>query len=478
MAERRCAALVVGRVRARRRRVRIRAWAGARGRSRGRGRRVDRRDVPAAPRLRDVRAHVLAARARRRPEHAALSTGARASDLPARLARRGERVAPRRNASVRRDPRRRGSGDRGWFWRGHDVRRALPVLVAAVATAPLAIAELRLALRFDVSASNGTPLGSGGNAGTQLESAARGFAGRRERGVLALPCARPRRRCGRGATVAAAGDRRRGGTSVATRALARRPRPRSDDGVSQCASPDAEPAAVGGPDRRRDDARRRGARLVVSSLSSRPPRWRWSRSWCPLPRAIREHTSCSSPRPATSIRRRLSVPGSTSASSRATCSSRIPSRTCARCGPSRHARSLPRGQAGTLLAAIDDAGTARRLWIAVPLGADEKPLAGAASRAPPDGRRPGVSALADRRRTTAARRPRADPSLARRTVDATAAAIPRSDTVHQYQEIARHALAMRVDQTSVASVAIPASIWDSSTRLKDRRTLSPPRPSG
>jgi hypothetical protein len=27
------------------------------------------------------------------------------------------------------------------------------------------------------------------------------------------------------------------------------------------------------------------------------------------------------------------------------------------------------------------------------------------------------------------------------TIDATAAAVPRSDTVHQYQEIARHALA-------------------------------------
>ena len=63
------------------------------------------------------------------------------------------------------------------WWPERDVRRAIPVLIAALATAPLVVAELRLALRFDVSASNGTALGSGGSARTQLESAARGFAG-------------------------------------------------------------------------------------------------------------------------------------------------------------------------------------------------------------------------------------------------------------------------------------------------------------
>ena len=103
----------------------------------------------------------------------------------------------------------------------------------------------------------------------------------------------------------------------------------------------------------------------------------------------------------------------------------------------RHARSLPRGQARTLLAAIDDAGTARRLWIAVPLGA---------------ARRRSPVRFAHLRRTDVVRVfPRwlivgARPPLAGRTqilrslietVDATATAIPRSDTVHQYQEIAR-----------------------------------------
>ena len=88
------------------------------------------------------------------------------------------------------------------WWPGRDVRRAIPVIVAGVATAPLAFAELRLALRFDVSASNGTALGSGGSAGTQLDSAARGFAGGGSVLFWIFLVARARRRRGRRAPVA------------------------------------------------------------------------------------------------------------------------------------------------------------------------------------------------------------------------------------------------------------------------------------
>jgi hypothetical protein len=109
----------------------------------------------------------------------------------------------------------------------------------------------------------------------------------------------------------------------------------------------------------------------------------------------------------------------------------------------RHAHSLPRGQARTLLAGIDDAGdvSGRRLWIAVPLGANEKPIAGELrvlrrthavqvfARWLVVGARPPLSGRREILRSLIA------------TIDATAAAVPRSDTVHQYQEIARHALA-------------------------------------
>ena len=108
---------------------------------------------------------------------------------------------------------------------------------------------------------------------------------------------------------------------------------------------------------------------------------------------------------------------------------------------SRHARSLPRGEAGTLLAAIDDAGTARRLWIAVPLGADEKPLAGQLRAL----RRTDIVQVFSRWLIVGAQPPLAGREQILRslvaTVDATAAALPRSDTVHQYQEITRRALA-------------------------------------
>ena len=89
----------------------------------------------------------------------------------------------------------------------------------------------------------------------------------------------------------------------------------------------------------------------------------------------------------------------------ATCSSRTPFPYLRALKASRHARSLPRGQARTLVASVDDVHDAQRLWIAVPLGANEKPLPARASLAPADGCRSGVPALADRRRTPAALRP-------------------------------------------------------------------------
>jgi hypothetical protein len=109
----------------------------------------------------------------------------------------------------------------------------------------------------------------------------------------------------------------------------------------------------------------------------------------------------------------------------------------------RHAHSLPRGQARTLLASIDDAGdvTGKRLWIAVPLGADEKPLPSRlrALRRTDDVRVFARWLVVGARPPLKGRRQILQSLIA--TVDATAAAIPRSDTVHQYQEIARHALA-------------------------------------
>jgi hypothetical protein len=107
---------------------------------------------------------------------------------------------------------------------------------------------------------------------------------------------------------------------------------------------------------------------------------------------------------------------------------------------SRHARSLPRGQARTLLASVDDVHHAQRLWIAVPLGANEKPLP-AVLRAL---RRTDVVRVFPRWLIVGARPPLAGRLQILRslvaTVDATAAAIPRSDSVHQYQEVVRLAL--------------------------------------
>jgi len=66
-----------------------------------------------------------------------------------------------------------------WLWRGRDWRGAIPALIAAAATLPLLAGELRLAGRFDVSTSDGTAIGSGGDASRQLRQAIEGFAGGR-----------------------------------------------------------------------------------------------------------------------------------------------------------------------------------------------------------------------------------------------------------------------------------------------------------
>lgn len=64
-----------------------------------------------------------------------------------------------------------------WLWRGRGWARAVPCFIAAAATLPLFVADIRLAGRFDVSATSGTAIGSGGAARAQLDSAVRGFAG-------------------------------------------------------------------------------------------------------------------------------------------------------------------------------------------------------------------------------------------------------------------------------------------------------------
>ena len=108
---------------------------------------------------------------------------------------------------------------------------------------------------------------------------------------------------------------------------------------------------------------------------------------------------------------------------------------------SRHARSLPRGQARTLVASVDDVREAKRLWIAVPLGAHEHPLPSVLRAL----RRKDVVQVFPRWLIVGSRPPLSGRlqilrSLAA-TVDAAAAAIPRSDTVHQYQDVVRQALA-------------------------------------
>jgi len=365
-----------------------------------------------------------------------------------------------------------------WLWwrRGRPLARAVPVLVAGLATAPLAAAELRLALRFDVSASNGKALGSGGSAGTQIESAARGFAG----GgsilfwvFLALALA--------GATV-----------------LARRSLPVAAVGAAALLLPPLLSlvahvqdtttaflsarhlmlglplwAALIGAGTTRLAARRAAPSLgplaaavavavlaVVTPASARDPRTHFVF----LAQAGDVHTSSAV---GAWLDRRIE-PGDL------LFPYAVPYLRALRA--SRHARPLPRGQPRTLAASIDDVARAKRLWIAVPLGANEKPVASQLRLL----RRSAVVQVFPRWLIVGARPPLSGRREILRSlvaaIDATAAAVPHSDTAHQYQDVARRALARY--ETRVASVAMPASICVSSTRLNERRTLSPPRPSG
>jgi hypothetical protein len=326
------------------------------------------------------------------------------------------------------------------WWPGRDVRRAIPVLVAGVITAPLAVAELRLVLRFDVSASNGTALGSGGTAGTQLESATRGFAG----GgsilfwlflVLALV----------GAAVVA----RRSLLLVVVGAAALLLPPllslvaRVQDTTTAFLS----------------------ARHLMLSLplwagligagTMRVASWRASLTFVPVLAAaavgvLAVVTPASRPDPRTQFVF-VAEEGDvhTSPSVGAWLERRIEPTDLLfpysvpyllALKASRHARSLPRGQTRTLVASIDDAGAAKRLWIAVPLGTNEKPLPTVVRAL----RRADVVKVFPRWLIVGARPPLSGRLQILRslvaTVDATAAALPNSGTAHQYRDIARLAL--------------------------------------
>jgi hypothetical protein len=327
------------------------------------------------------------------------------------------------------------------WWPGRDVRRAIPVLVAGAATAPLAVAELRLALRFDVSASSGTALGSGGSAGTQLESAARGFAG----GgsvlfwlFLALAL-------------------------VGTTVVVRRSLLLAVVGASALLLPPLLSLVAHVQD---TTTAFLSARHLMQSLplwgaligagTVRVAAWRSARSIVPLVAAaavalLAVVTPASARDPRTHFVF-LAQAGDvhTSAAVGRWLEQRIKPGDLLfpysipylrALQASRHARSLPRGQARTLVASVNDVHSAQRLWIAVPLGANETPLAAQLRVL----KRTDVVEVFPRWLIVGAR-----PPLSGRqqilhslvaTVDAAAAAIPRSDTVHQYQDIARLALA-------------------------------------
>jgi hypothetical protein len=329
------------------------------------------------------------------------------------------------------------------WWRNRDVRAAIPVIVAGAATLPLAVAELRLALRFDVSASNGKALGSGGSAATQLESAARGFAG----GgsilfwiflLLALV----------GAVVVA--RRSLLLTLVGAAALLLPPL------LSLVARVQDTTTAF------------LSARHLMQSLplwaaligagTMRIAAWRSGRAVVPLALAaavalLAVVTPASARDPRTHFVF-LAQAGDV------TTSAEVGDWLERRIEPgdllfpysvpylralqaSRHARSLPRGQARTLVASVDDVHTAKRLWIAVPLGAKETPLPSVLRTL----RQTDVVQVFSRWLIVGAHPPLAGRDQILRslvaTVDATAAAIPRSDTIHQYQQVARDALARR-----------------------------------
>lgn len=327
------------------------------------------------------------------------------------------------------------------WWPGRDVRRAIPVVVAAIATAPLAIAELRLALRFDVSASNGTALGSGGSAGTQLESATRGFAGG---GSIvfwlffALALA--------GAAVVA--RRSLCLAIVGAAALLLPPllslvahvQDTSTAFLSARHLMQSLPlwaALIGAGTMRIAAWRSRGAAValvaaaavaliaVVTPASARDPRTHYV--FLAQAGDVRTSAAVGEWLEERIEPRDLLFPYS------------VPYLRALR--TSRHARSLPRGQARTLLASVDDVDQAERLWIAVPLGANETPIASQLRVL----RRTDVVQVFPRWLIVGARPPLSGKLQILRslvaTIDATAAAVPHSDTVHQYQAVAREALA-------------------------------------
>ena len=327
------------------------------------------------------------------------------------------------------------------WWPRRDVRRAIPVLVAGAATLPLAIAELRLALRFDVSASNGKALGSGGSAGTQLESAARGFAG----GgsilfwvflVLALV----------GAAV------------VAKRSLLL-----AIVGAAALLLPPLLSLVARVQDTTTAFLSARHLMLslplwaaLIGAGTMRVAAWRSGRLVVPLAAAaavalLAVVTPASARDPRTHFVF-LAEAGDVHTSTA------VGDWLDARIQPgdllfpysvpylraldeARHARSLPRGQARTLVASVADVHDAKRLWIAVPLGANETPLPAALRTL----RRTDVVKVFPRWLVVGACPPLSGHRQILRslvaTVDATAAALPRSDTVHQYQDVARQALA-------------------------------------
>jgi hypothetical protein len=63
------------------------------------------------------------------------------------------------------------------LWRGRPLRPALPAAAIALAMIPFAIADVRLATRFEVGAEDGGRLATPAEAWEQVESAVRGFAG-------------------------------------------------------------------------------------------------------------------------------------------------------------------------------------------------------------------------------------------------------------------------------------------------------------
>jgi hypothetical protein len=326
------------------------------------------------------------------------------------------------------------------WWPQRNVRLAIPVIAAAVLTAPLAVAELRLALRFNVSASNGTALGSGGSAGTQLDDAARGFAG----GgsvlfwlLLAL------------ALIGAA-------------VVARRSLLLAIVGAGAFLLPPLLSLVARVQDTSTAFLSARHLMLslplwaaLIGAGTMRVAAWRSTRAVVPIVAAaavvlLAAVTPASARDPRTHFVF-LAEAGNvhTSAAVGDWLSPRIepgdllfpysvPYLRALKA--SRHARSLPRGQARTLVASVDDVHGAKRLWIAVPLGANEKPRAAVVRTL----RRNDVVRVFPRWLIVGARPPLSGRVQILRsllaTVTATAAAIPYSDTVHQYEDIIRHAL--------------------------------------